>query len=178
MNGAVCKRILSILTAVLLLCAALGACSAKDDAQPAADNSLTPVKDDAGRITGYERRSYNDSGDVTRLDRYDAEQNYLSYVLYAYDDAGRLFTETNFSGSGIGQSRIVYTYDDDGRLTEKAYEQPHGETTVELYNADGIVTEKRWYGTDDQLLYREVLEEGAWVRYEPTDPSTAEDETE
>ena len=134
---------------------------------------MTPVTDSAGKITGYERRSYNDSGAVTRLDRYDAEQNYLSYVLYTYDDAGRLSAETNYAGSGIGQSRIIYTYDDDGLLIEKAYEYPH-DTTVEVYAKDGKVTEKRYYDVNGQLSYSELLENGAWVRYDPTEPSSEE----
>lgn len=168
------KRILSITVCLLLLCTVLCACGKK--AAPAEDGQLTAVYNDAGALTGYERRYHNDSGLITRLDRYDADQNYLSYVLYAYDDADRLFTETYFSSQGFGQERIVYTYDDNGRLTEKAFEQSRGEVTVEVYAADGTVIEKRYYDTDERLSYTEKLEDGAWVRYDPTEPPATDDE--
>ena len=171
------KRIIFLLIACLLLCAVLCACSS-DDAEPTENGSLTPVTDDAGKIIGYERRSYNDDGKVTRLDSYDADQNYLSYVLYSYDDAGRLYTEIYHSGEGFEKSRIVYTYVDSGRLYEKAFEYPHGEATVERYNADGKVIEKQYYDTDQHLIYTEKLENGAWVRYDPTEPPATDDETE
>lgn len=146
--------------------------------EPVSDGAMTAVKNDAGDIVGYERRYHNDSGDITRLDSYDADQNYLSFVLYAYDDNGRLFTETAYEASGIAQSRTVYTYDDDGKLIEKALELPHGDATVERYNADGDVIEKLYYNTDEQLSYREVLENGSWVRYDPTEPPASEENNE
>ena len=136
---------------------------------------MTAVKDDADNIVGYERRYHNDNGDITRLDRYDADQSYQSYVLYTYDDDGRLYTETTYAANGIGQSSIVYTYDDDGRLSQKAYEYPHS-ATVELYGSDGNVIEKQYYDNNNRLSYREVMEDGAWVRYEPTEPPTEETE--
>ena len=163
----------------LLLCAvaaSLCACGAESEksSAPTEDGVLTAVRNESGEITGYERRYHNDDGNITRLDSYDADQNYLTFVLFTYDDAGRLYTETFYVADGFAESRNIYTYDDDGRLSEKAIEYPHGEATVEHYDANGSVYERLYYGTDEQLSYSEKLENGAWVRYEPTEPASTD----
>ena len=65
------------------------------------DGDMTPVKDDSGNITGYERRYHNDNGDITRWDIYDADQVYQSYVLYEYDNHNRLISEITYLANGI-----------------------------------------------------------------------------
>lgn len=172
------RRYTALLIIVLALCAVLCACGDEQSETPAADGALTAVKDGDGAIVGYERRYHNDNGDITRLDIYDADQTYLNYVLYEYDDAGLLFTETYYTANGIAQSRTLYTYDEDGRLYEKSYEYPHGDATVERYNADGEIVEKRYYDTDEQLSYTERLEDGKWVKCDPTEPPATEAATE
>ena len=127
---------------------------------------MTAVTDDSGNVTGYERRYHNENGDISRLDRYDINKEYLSFALYEYDDNGRLFSETEYQANGIAESRTVYSYDDDGILSERAYELPNGEATVERYDADGNVVEKLCYDSDEKLFRREVLENGEWIRYD------------
>lgn len=150
---------------------ALSACSSSEDdtAEPTVDGAMTPVTDAGGQVTGYERRFHNDVGAITRLDVYDADQVYQSFVLYAYDDKGLMTSETYYRADGIAERRIAYTYDDSGTLYEKALELPNGEATVERLDAQGNVIEKQYFGTDEQLAYREVLEDGEWVRYDPTE---------
>ena len=127
---------------------------------------MIEVRDDNGNLTGYERRSYNDNGDVTRLDVFDKDQIYLYYELYEYDENDRLYTQTRYKAEGFADYRYVYTYDDDGNLTEKAYEMTTGEAEVYRYDADGNEIERLYYDTDEQLSKREVLENGKWVTYD------------
>ena len=127
---------------------------------------MIEVKDDNGNLSGYERRYHNDNGDVTRLDVYDENETYLYYVIYEYDDDNRLMSETRYGAEGFAEYRYVYTYDDDGNLTEKAVEHPHGEAEVYHYDTNGNETERLYYGADEKLAKREVLENGRWVTYD------------
>jgi len=155
------RRVLTVIAAILsavMLSAVLAACS-----EETVNGAMTEVKNDKGVLTGYERRYHNDHGDITRLDVYDTEKEYKSFVLYEYDDEYRLFTETYYKADGIATSRIVYTYDDDGKLYEKAYEYPHGESNVERYDKEGENVEKLYYDTDGKLIKHETLKDGKWV---------------
>ena len=150
---------------VLLLCC-FTACNS-DSASQAANGAMTEVKDDGGNLTGYERRYVDDEGRITRWDRYDANGEYQSFVLYQYNDEGLLYTETFYRADGIAESRIVYEYDDDGVLSAKSYEYPHGDALTDRYNADGEIVEKLYYGEDEQLYRHDVLEDGVWKSYDP-----------
>lgn len=161
-------RKLLLIFALLSIVICFAACDEKKDESSVSDaGGMVEIKNDDGDLTGYERRSYNDNGDVTRLDVFDKDQNCLYYILYVYDDNNRLYTETRYKGEGFAESRYVYTYDDDGNLAEKAYELPHGEAEVYRYDTDGNEIERLYYGTDEQLTKREVLENGKWISYDP-----------
>jgi len=157
------KLLCFFLLFVLIFCFA--ACGS-EKSDPDTVNGLIAVKDDNGDLTGYERRSYNLNGDISRLDVYDTEQTYLYFILYEYDDNNRLYTETRYKAEGFAEERYVYTYDDNGVLSEKAYETPDGQAQVYRYNTDGEETERLYYGTDEQLSKREVLEDGEWKTYD------------
>lgn len=160
------KKILSFLLIAVCLCVSVLLCSCSSkEVEPTVDGAMTAVTDSEGNLMGYERRYHNTNGDISRLDVYDRDQTYLSFVLYGYDDNDRLSTETYYLANGIAQSRKVYSYDDDGKLSEKAFELPNGEATVERYDADGTCIEKLYYGADEMLSYREVLENGEWIVY-------------
>lgn len=154
------------LIVVLLLLFAMTACDASDQSQATESGIMEEIRDENGDLTGYERRYYNDNGGVTRWDVYDENENYLYYELYEYDENDRLYTQARYSSEGFAQYRYVYTYDDDGNLSEKAYEDPHGSATVTRYDAKGNETERLYYGTDEQLSKREVLDKGKWVTYD------------
>lgn len=163
------RRLIAIIVSLLLISAVLCSCNNGSSAETGI-GGLTQLKNDNGDLTGYERRSYNDNGDVTRLDVYDTDQTYLYYILYEYDDDNRLFTETRYKAEGFAESRYVYTYDDNGNLSEKAYELPHGEAEVTRYDKDGNEIERLYYDIDEKLSKREVLENGKWVTYDnPTE---------
>lgn len=168
------KRLISAACFILLLfvLTSLFACSSKGDDKPTENGALTEVKDDDGNLTGFERRYTNENGDVTRWDVYDENQTYLYYVIYEYDDNARLSSETRYKAEGFAEYRYVYTYDDKGNLIEKAYELPHGEAEVTRYDADGNEIERLYYDTSEKLTKREVLENGKWVAYAPTEAST------
>ena len=160
----------ALIIAVLALLIVFSACEMNEDktdaTEPTEDGIMTEIEDDDGNVTGYERRYHNDYGDITRLDVYDEDQTYLYFVLYDYYDDHKLYTETRYKAEGFAEYRYVYTYDDDGNLTEKAYELPHGEAELYRYDADGNEIERLYYGTDEQLVKREVLEDGEWVNYD------------
>ena len=138
---------LSALLLAVVLCSCSGGASA-----PTEDGIMTEVRDDGGNLTGYERRFYYDDGNISRLDCYDADQVYQSFVLYDYYDSGLLSAETYYRADGIAEYRSVYTYDDDGKLTEKAWEYPDGSAEVIRYDADGNETERLNYDTEGELI--------------------------
>ena len=154
------------LVLMLCLCAVLPLFACSDNGSNTADGAMTALKDDSGAVTGYERRYHNTDGQLSRLDMYDADQTYLNYVLYEYDDNGRLYTETAYRADGIAESRNIYTYDDDGNLSEKSVELPHGEATVYRYDASGKEIERLYYDKDEQLYLREALNNGVWESYD------------
>ena len=157
------KRIvIFLLVFALFFCVMLSACSA-GDIKPTEDGVLTEVRGDSGNLTGYERRYHNDNGDITRLDVYDAEQVYQSFVIYEYDDNGLLYTETDYQTDGIAVSRDVYSYDESGAVYEIAHESPYGDATVDRYDANGEVVEKFCYDTDGRLERHEELKDGVWT---------------
>ena len=160
------KILICLCCIVVLACAALCSCGQGGDTKSTESGVMTEIKDDDGNVTGYERRYQNAHGDISRWDVYDADQNYLYYVLYDYDDHYRLLSETKYQANGFAEDRYVYSYDDNGNLTEKAYELPHGEAEVHRYNADGEEIERLYYGTDEKLSKREKLENGKWITYD------------
>ena len=139
------------------------------------DGAMTALTDSAGNVTGYERRYHNADGQLSRLDMYDSDKTYLNYVLYAYDDYSRLYTETYYRADGIAESRNVYTYGDDGKLSEKAVESPSGEVTVFCYDSSGEVVEKLYYDSNEKLFRHEVLSDGVWQNVE-IDSSSSDEE--
>ncbi len=157
---------LILLLSLLLSAVFLTACSSEHQQQSTENGAMTEIKDDNGNLTGYERRFYDDNGNVTRLDVFDENQTYLHYDLYEYDESNRLYTETRYSAEGFGEYRYVYTYDDDGNLTEKAYELSNGEAQVFRYDPDGTEKERLYYDFDEHLVKREVFENGKWVAYD------------
>lgn len=165
------KRLICFALSVLLIGILLCSCSDKGSTSSTENGVLTEVKDENGNLTGYERRFTNDNGDITRWDVYDADQTYLYYVLYEYDENTRLQTETKYKAEGFAEYRYVYTYDDEGNLSEIAYELPHGEAEVYRYNADGEEIERLYYDTEEKLIKREALENGKWVTHDPTEPT-------
>lgn len=167
-------RLISVICCFLLILLSLTlcACDSSGDEKPTEDGVMTELRDDNDNLTGYERKYHNDNGDVTRWDVYDENQTYLYYVLYEYDDNNRLTAETKYKAEGFAEYRYTYTYDDNGKLSEKAYELPHGEAEVYRYDADGNEIERLYYDTNEALYKREVLENGKWVAYDPTEAAT------
>lgn len=161
------KRQFCLAILIVFLCIFLCACDPSGSTDSTVNGAMIEVKDKDGSLSGYERRFYNDNGDVTRLDVYDADQTYLYYILYEYDDNNRLFTQTRYKSEGFAEHRYIYTYDDDGNLTEKALEHPHGEAEVWRYDADGNEVERLYYDIDEKLIKSEKLENGKWVTYDP-----------
>ena len=81
------KRIITLLSVCLLFSFLLTACGSES----VIDGEMTPVKDDSGNITGYERKYHNDNGDITRWDVYDADEKYDHYILYEYNNQYQKF---------------------------------------------------------------------------------------
>ena len=153
------RKLMSLMAAVVLLVLTLCACGAQEEA----DGALTAIKDDNGNITGYERRYHNADGYLSRWDVYDAQEVYDHFVLYDYDDNGRLIQETTYQANGIGEYYYTYAYDDDGNLTEKGYYTAYDGAEIILYDADGAEAERYIYSSNDELTAHEVFVDGAWV---------------
>lgn len=134
--------------------------------ETAADGTMVPIKDDSGTITGYEAKYYNDNGDITRYDVYDANQEYDHYVLYEYDSENCLIKETSYLANGIGDFFYEYTYDTDGNLIEKDYCTAQDGSESILYDADGNEKEKYSYDEQGKLYRYEVFKNGEWVASE------------
>lgn len=162
------KHTVVALLILLFISLMLSACGA-EGSDSDVNGAMVAMKDDNGTITGYERRYLDDDGNITRWDRYDADQVYQSFVLYEYYDDGKLYTETYYRADGIAESRTAYVYDDDGHLYEKSYEYPHGDALTERYDADGELIEKFYYDENEQLSQHDVLENGTWVSYDADD---------
>lgn len=162
-------RKISAILCVCLLCALiLVSCSDKK-----ADGEMTPVKDDSGAVTGYERKYHNDNGDITRWDVYDADQKYDHYLLYEYDSNGRLGKETYYTANGIGVYYNAYSYNEEGKLAEKDYASAKEGSTRTLYDNDGNEKERFTYDVEDKLIKYEVFQKDEWVESEiPTETST------
>ena len=157
---------------VLLLCS----CSEKKDADATeTDGALTPVTDDSGNVTGYERKYHNDNGDVTRWDVYDANEQYDHYTLYEYDDEYRLLKETCYQANGIGIYYYAYSYNDDGVIMEKDYVTMKEGSERLLYDSEGKEQYRYTYDNEDQLSKYEVYRNGKWVKEEP--PTEADETT-
>ena len=155
---------------ILCLICAMLFCACEEEA---ADGSMVPVKDDSGAITGYEAKYHNDNGDITRLDVYDANQEYDHYVLYEYDSDNRLTKETQYQANGIGEFFYEYTYSDDGSLIEKDYCTAKDGSETILYDADGNEKEKYSYDKQGELYRYEVMESGKWTEAPiPTEAAT------
>ena len=151
-------RRLAILLCVFALCSLFfTGCNQKTDGE------LTPVKDENGAISGYERKYHNDNGDVTRWDVYDANQQYDHYILYEYDSNDRLAKETYYQANGIGVYYYAYSYNDSGKLAEEDYVSAKEGSTRTLYDADGHEKERMTYDLNDTLIKYEVYQNNTWV---------------
>lgn len=155
------RRLIAAVCICLVCLSLFSACS--DNAPETENGKLIELKDDSGAVTGYERRYYNDNGDVTRVDVYDTEDVYQSFIIYDYDDAYRLIQETHYRADGIGEYYYDYTYDDDGNMIEKGYFTMKDGAEVTLYDTDGNETERYTYDSDDSLSKHEVMVDGKWV---------------
>ena len=162
------RRVIALLCVILSVSVLLIAC---EDNKP--DGELTPVKDENGAITGYERKYHNDNGGVTRWDVYDAQQQYDHYILYEYDSNDRMAKETYYQADGIGVYYYAYSYDDEGNLAEEDYASAKNGSTRTLYT-DGKESIRYTYDTNDDLVKYEENIDGAWVE---KDLPTVTDET-
>lgn len=162
------KRIIAlccvVLSALFLFCA----CQ-----KEVADGDLTPVKDENGTITGYERKYHNDNGGVTRWDVYDAQQQYDHYILYEYDSNDRMAKETYYQADGIGVYYYAYSYDEEGKLAEEDYVSAKNGSTRTLYT-NGEESIRYTYDAGDELVKYEEYVDGTWVE---KDMPTLSDET-
>lgn len=169
------RRLLSALCLILLSVLMLSSCAEADPT--AQDGVMTEVKDASGQISGYECRYHNDNGDITRLDVYDAEKVYQSFVIYEYDSKNRLIQESTYSADGLGDFYYTYDYDDDGNLIEKGWYSAKNGASITLYDADGGEYEKYVYDRNDTLTNHYVMQDGQWVEA-PIDEEETEDEAE
>ncbi len=152
------QRLLTIVCSFLICMFLLTACGE----EPPVDGALTEVKDANGTVTGYERRYHNDNGDITRLDVYDANEEYLSYVLYDYDSDNRLLQETHYRADGIGDYYYAYVYDEDSNIIEKGWYSMTNGATRTLLDSDGNEVERYTYDDTDTLVKHEVKSGGQW----------------
>lgn len=161
------RQITAILCLLAFCVIILTACGEK------ADGEMTPVKDEKGTVTGYERKYHNDNGDVTRWDVYDVNQQYDHYVLYEYDSNNRLAKETYYQASGIGVYYYAYSYNDSGKLAEEDFVSVKDGSTRTIYDADGHEETRYTYDRDDQLIKYELYKNDTWVEAElPTEAET------
>ncbi len=151
----VCICLVIVLTALL--------CACSNSSSKSEEGVLKEVKDESGAVTGYERRYHNDNGDLTRLDVYDANQEYDHYLIYEYDDSNRLIKETRYRSDGIGEYYYTYDYDNNGNLIEKGYFSAKDGAERTLYDSDGNETERYTYDSADTLTAHEVNRNGQWV---------------
>lgn len=167
------RRLAALLVCLCLLVSlCLAACG--DDDSGDSNGLYVPVKDSSGNITGYERRYYNDNGDITRWDVYDSNEVYDHYVLYEYDSSNRLIQETTYRADGIGDFYYTYLYNDDDVVIEKGYYTMKDGAQVTLYSDDGTESERYTYDNTDTLTLYEVYENGTWTEA----PIPTESETE
>lgn len=159
------KLLLRLLTACILAAVLLCACGDTET-----DGSLTPIKDENGSVTGYERKYHNDNGDVTRWDVYDAQEQYDHYTLYEYDSNGRLAKETYYQANGIGVWYYAYSYTEEGVLAEMDYASAKDGSTRTLYGEDGKEKYRYTFDHEDQFVKNEEFVNGEWVERElPTE---------
>ena len=154
------RKLVSFISVCLLSVLLLTACS---ETEP--NGAYVPVKDDSGTITGYERKYYNDNGDITRWDVYTAQEEYDHYLLYEYDSDNRLAKETYYQADGIGVYYYAYSYDDNGNLAEKDYCTAKEGSERVLYQ-DGTESERITFDKNDELIKYEVYQDGSWVETE------------
>lgn len=159
------------LCAVLTILSVLALCSCSGE-KP--DGAMTAVKDDSGKITGYERRYHNDNGDITRWDIYDADEVYQSYVLYEYDNRNRLIKETAYLANGIGDHGTTYDYDDDDNLVQKLEFSAKNGAARTLYDKEGNATDIYEYDVTDTLTVHKVYENGEWKSVPIEEETSAE----
>ena len=163
-----------ICAVLVLLMLPLSACGNQQQEDAAeADGVLTPVKDDNGNITGYERKYHNDNGDVTCWDVYDADEQYQSYVLYEYDSENRLTQEIGYQADGLPVYGDSYTYSEDGVLTMKEHVIAKEGTERITYDNDGNEKDRITFDVNNNLVKYEVYQNGTWVEAElPTEAPT------
>ena len=165
------RRSAALILAVCLMLSAVILCSCGEEEK--ADGALTPVKDESGNITGYERKYHNDHGDITRWDIYDENEEYQSFVIYEYDSEYRLTKELTYRADGIGESGITYDYYDDGTLREEYSFSAKGDSSRCIYDTEGSWVEAYYYDDKDELIKHQVNENGEWIDA-PLEESTEE----
>ena len=167
-------RIASLLITALMLFS-LCACGGSGSSTKDEEGKLNKITTDGGNVIGYDRKYFNDNGDISRLDVYDKDENYDHYILYEYDEQNRLVKETTYRADGIGQHYYTYVYNDKGVMTEKGYYTMMNGATRTLYDDKGYAIERYSYNNDNKLAKHEVIENGVWKDApleEPTEAST------
>ena len=165
------RRSIALLIVCFLFSFLLAACGSES----VTDGEMTPVKDDNGNITGYERKYHNDNGDVTRWDVYDADEQYDHYILYEYDSSGLLGKKTYYRADGIGVYYYAYSYTDEGVLAEMDYASAKEGSSRTLYDDEGKESIRYSYDNNDELFKYEEFENDQWV--EKALPTEANDES-
>ena len=168
------RNLVSIFVCILLSAVMiLPLCSC--GSETAADGAYTPVKDENGSITGYERKYHNDNGDITRWDVYDANEQYDHYILYEYDSDGNLAKETYYRADGIGVYYYAYSYTDDGVLAEMDYASAKEGSTRTQYDSEGKELKRYSYDNKDEFFKYEEFINGKWVEKPiPTDADASD----
>lgn len=154
-------RIASLLITVLMILS-LCACGEGGSATEDEEGKLNKITTDGGNVIGYERKYFNDNGDISRLDVYDKNEKYDHYILYEYDEKNRLVKETTYRADGIGEYYYTYTYNDKDAMVEKGYYTMMDGATRTLYDDKGYAIEKYTYNSDNKLAKHEVNENGIW----------------
>ena len=167
------KRILFLISLFLFCAVLLCACASQED-EPK-DGSMIPVTESSGEITGYERYSHNDEGYLSRVDYFNANEEYDHYIIYEYDSQGRVSLETCYSANGIGQYFYDYRYDDEGNLEKVTYATQTEGYSVTSYEG-GAEKEKFSYDNKGNLISHQEMQNGEWVEtpYEEETENTDE----
>ncbi len=147
------RRLIPILCCILVFGLLLSACS---DSEKREDGRKYPVYSDDGVLTGYEREFHNTEGLLSRLDVFDADDNYDHYVIYEYDSDQRLIKESTYGADGIGKFYYEYEYDDNGEKSKESYVTMSDGYTITLFE-NGVISEIYRYDAKDNLISHEVF---------------------
>lgn len=167
---------LSITSLVLLCVILLCACNADGNTAPTVpDGSMIPVTEASGTITGYERYSHNSEGYLSRTDYFTVDEQLDHYVIYDYDDEGRVIQETTYAANGIGQFFYQYEYDEDGNYSCVTHVTQGEGYTVTWYQ-DGEENEIYTLDADGNLLSHQEKQNGEWVETPVEETAATENE--